>query len=90
MKKAEYKIPGGKLIAVELKLSKNTIKYIKISGDFFMHPEESILDLEKQLKGVQINDFQKYINNFFLDKNIILFGIKTEDFKKVIKMALDD
>jgi hypothetical protein len=90
MRKAEYKIPGGKLIAVELKLSKSTIAYIKISGDFFMHPEESILDLEKQLKGVQINDFQKYINNFFLEKNIILYGIKPEDFKKVIKMALDD
>jgi len=90
MKKAEYKIPGGKLIAVELKLSKNTIEHVKISGDFFMHPEESILDLEKQLKGVKTEDFPRYIDEFFVDRDIILYGINPKDFKQVIKMALDN
>jgi hypothetical protein len=90
MKKAEYKIPRGKLIAVELKLSKNIIKDIKISGDFFMHPEESILDLEEQLNGIETKDFRNCIDDFFLNRDIILFGISPENFKEVIQMALDN
>jgi hypothetical protein len=55
-----------------------------------MHPEESILDLEEQLNGIETKDFRNCIDDFFLNRDIILFGISPENFKEVIQMALDN
>ena len=39
---AEYKVPKGKLVRVHLRINDNKIQNIKLTGDFFLHPEESI------------------------------------------------
>jgi hypothetical protein len=48
---AIYKVPQGKLLKISLEYNehKNTITEIKIMGDFFAYPEESIEILEKKL-----------------------------------------
>jgi lipoate---protein ligase len=38
--RGECKTPGGKLIAVELKLQNDVIEKAVLSGDFFVHPED--------------------------------------------------
>jgi len=90
MKRAEYKIPGGKLVAVELELVQNELSDIKIYGDFFMHPEESINDLENSLKHSKQKEIEEKINDFFKSNEITLVGIQPKDFTNVIKRALDD
>lgn len=51
----------GKNIYKAQKLIKVTVSYddkiraIKLNGDFFLHPEESIADLERMLVGVETN-----------------------------------
>ena len=46
----------GKLIAIELDYSQKSmvIRTIKITGDFFLHPEETIEMLEESLVGVKL------------------------------------
>ena len=41
------KIPGGKLICLEVEFSGRQLSSFKLTGDFFMHPEERIQDVEE-------------------------------------------
>jgi lipoate---protein ligase len=55
MKQAQitHKVPGGKLFRIELGYDRH-IETVKITGDFFLHPEETILELEECLRGVPL------------------------------------
>jgi hypothetical protein len=47
-----YKVPGGKLLKVTVDVdAAHTIVDVRITGDFFAHPEEAIEDLEASLRG---------------------------------------
>ena len=88
MKKAEYKVPGGKLLAAEISMKDGMIDKLKISGDFFMHPEAVIIDLEKALIGNPVSKLETIIACFFDTSEITLFGVEPLDFAKVIRLAL--
>lgn len=90
MKRVEYKIPEGKLIAAEANEVDGTIISVKITGDFFMHPESTINDLENILKGQQITDLEKTINDFFKNSKIQLIGVSPKDIIHVIKLSLNN
>ena len=51
----DYKVPGGKLIRLSAELDGTTIKTIQISGDFFLHPEDAIFELETALVGKELD-----------------------------------
>ena len=90
MKKAEYKIPDGKLVATEFDLIEDKLTNVKIYGDFFMHPEESINDLERALNLSPKSKVEKRVRTFFKDNEVILVGISPEDFVRVITLALEN
>lgn len=48
-----FKVPAGKLIKVQLDFDPalNTIRSVKIMGDFFVYPEEALEKIEQQLSG---------------------------------------
>ncbi|MEM3522627.1 MAG: lipoate protein ligase C-terminal domain-containing protein [Candidatus Bathyarchaeia archaeon] len=88
--KAEYKVPQGKLIRVNYMLNNSKkILNIKITGDFFLHPEESIEELENNLKGLKVDELEleKAIQDFF-KKGHILIGAEPKDFVIAILKAL--
>lgn len=73
-----HKVPNGKLLKVFLDIQDNTIKEIKITGDFFVHPEEAVEELEKQLQGVSINNVKHTIDAFFQQNEIEMVGLTKE------------
>ena len=89
--KSSEKIAGGKLVRVEIDFS-DKINSAKITGDFFMHPETVIEDLEKSLKGLSAAAEQIEIKNkldkIISEKNATLYGVTTEDIARVAKTAL--
>jgi hypothetical protein len=88
--KFEYKVPGGKLIKVFASIKNGFIEEIKITGDFFLHPEESIEILEEKLKGIKVDDETKIrniLNDFFSSKTLI--GATVEDFLSALKGVLN-
>jgi anthranilate/para-aminobenzoate synthase component I len=87
--KSEYKIPGGKLLACELTITEGHISDIKLSGDFFMHPEAAIIDLESAVRGTTPSNYGEKIQGFFKGSDIILYGVSPQDFIQVIQLALD-
>ena len=89
MLEANYKVPGGKLIKVKLGVSSDTIKLVRILGDFFLHPEETILVIEESLIGSKKdeNTIVKTIEQILNDSDATLIGATAADFSKTIMKA---
>ncbi|MEM2112315.1 MAG: lipoate protein ligase C-terminal domain-containing protein [Candidatus Bathyarchaeia archaeon] len=89
MLKAEYKVEGGKLIKVQLAKKGNTIDKIKITGDFFLHPEETIEKIEGSLVRRILNEAElaNLIRTVIEKNEATLLGASPEDFAKCIIMA---
>ncbi|MGO3246513.1 MAG: lipoate--protein ligase family protein, partial [Brevibacterium aurantiacum] len=51
---AEYKVIGGKLVVADVETDGKTITELKISGDFFLEPEEAYFDLAPALVGASV------------------------------------
>ncbi len=87
--RAELKVPGGKLIRIECAVKNGKIVSAKITGDFFMHPEETINSLEKNLVGSSISDkdIERHVNES-LKADITLIGASNADFTSVIIQAI--
>ncbi|BDR90987.1 lipoate protein ligase C-terminal domain-containing protein [Vulcanisaeta souniana] len=84
----EYKAKKG-LIRVRLRLSDDgRITWIRITGDFFMYPEEALLMLEKSLTGVKFSrgDVSRVIHEFFSSGVKVPF-VTEEDFVEAIMGA---
>lgn len=47
----EYKMPGGKLIVVDCDVEAGELHDVTVSGDFFVEPDEAILEVSKALTG---------------------------------------
>ena len=90
--KYEEKIPNGKLISIEVLANKGIISNVKITGDFFLHPEESIEGLEKTLASVPLNmgesEIASKIKAWLVESGAQLIGASAEDFARVFKKAV--
>ncbi|RLF07063.1 MAG: lipoate--protein ligase family protein [Thermoprotei archaeon] len=84
----EYKAKKG-LIKAKAMVFGNRIESIIISGDFMIHPEESIWELEKALKG-SIAD-PNVVEQVVREKlnNVEFIGSSVDDFVHVIKKAVE-
>ncbi|MDI6917111.1 MAG: lipoate protein ligase C-terminal domain-containing protein [Thermoplasmatales archaeon] len=82
---AEYKVEGGKLLKCTLNVDSNIISSIKITGDFFMYPEEKIESLEQMLTGVKMDEesIREKMNDFF-KTDVQVVGADAEDFVRLI------
>lgn len=52
----ELKVPGGKLVVVDVDTDGDTITNVKISGDFFIEPDEAFFALSRALEGASTSD----------------------------------
>jgi len=89
MGKAEYKVSGGKMIKVQLTEKDNRIQKIKVTGDFFLHPEELIDQLEEALTQCLLNEsgLTEHVRTFMEKREATLLGASPEDFARCIMMA---
>lgn len=84
----EHKAKKG-LIRFEIEDENGIAKEVKITGDFFIYPEETIGELESTLKGKRLEELEKVIDDFFAVRlDIEMPYINVEDFKIALKNAL--
>ena len=50
----EYKTPGGKLIAVDFEIEEDKLRNARLTGDFFLYPEEALGALTAALDGLAV------------------------------------
>ena len=86
---ADYKAPGGKLLRVRLKEADGRIESAKISGDFFLIPEESLSKLEMMLEDAPLREkeLKLLVDRFFRGTSAQGLGVAPDDFVKAILAA---
>lgn len=48
----EYKVPGGKLVVVDLEVEDGKISEFALAGDFFLEPDEALIDINRAVTGL--------------------------------------
>ncbi len=91
IKRLDHKVEGGKLVKILLSTKAGKIEKIKITGDFFMHPEPFIEDLENALLGLSLDeeDLAVFIRDLFEKERVVLLGASPEDLARCIVMAAE-
>ncbi len=85
------KVKEGKIVKVEVDCE-DVIKKLKITGDFFLHPEDVLDDIEKTMVGlkkdVSFETLFVKINDIVKDNDAMMIGISPESIAEVLREAL--
>lgn len=88
---ARKKVKEGKIVKVEVEFD-DIIRKLSITGDFFLHPEELLDNIEKGMiglgKDVSIDALVININAILKDQEVQMIGISPESLAFVIREAL--
>jgi len=90
VKKFEYKVPGGKLLRAKVEAEDGKIRFLQLTGDFFMEPETDLEELEVRLIGSRAEPalIEVAVKEFFAGKKTMIAGAAPADFAYVINQAL--
>lgn len=91
--KASEKVAGGKLVRLELEHDGSRITRAKITGDFFMHPEDGVEKLEGALIGASITEAGKpalarKLSDAVRSNSLELVGFSSETIAKLAQIAI--
>ncbi|MCR2783444.1 MULTISPECIES: lipoate--protein ligase family protein [unclassified Microbacterium] len=50
----EYKVPGGKLVVVDLEVDEGLITDFRLAGDFFLEPDDALADINAAVTGLPV------------------------------------
>lgn len=77
------------MLRVRLTEKDGRIESVKLSGDFFLVPEESLPKLEKMLEDVRMDEkeLKLLVDRFFRGTNAHGLGVSPDDFVKAILAA---
>ncbi|PWF21028.1 biotin--protein ligase [Corticimicrobacter populi] len=88
---AEYKVPGGKLLVIDLETDGRQIIDARLSGDFFLEPPEALSDIDAALEGLPVEASEAEIVaavTAALPEGTEMFGISSEAVAVVVRRAL--
>ncbi|PPB50004.1 lipoate--protein ligase [Arthrobacter pityocampae] len=87
----EYKTPGGKLTAVDLTVEDGRLAHVSVNGDFFLEPDEALLDINAALEGLPEDtppgELAAAITRR-LDPSAVLFGFSPAAIATAVRRAL--
>lgn len=87
----EYKVPGGKLVVVDLEVEEGVIAHFRLSGDFFLEPDEAIHSIDAAVLGVPADadaaTFALAVRDA-LPPGAVLLGFSPEAVATAIRRAL--
>lgn len=88
---ATRKIPAGKLVRVDVVFS-DRIEAVKITGDFFLHPEETLDEIIHFLQGQSLPldpaMLSRELANLLEQNDAQLIGASSQDLAEIVLEAL--
>ncbi|MGW6458823.1 lipoyl protein ligase domain-containing protein [Streptomyces sp. NPDC055078] len=87
----EYKVPGGKLVVVDLEVEDGLLKNVRVAGDFFLEPDEAIARIDSALEGAPSDTDTRGLKDRIdvaLPESAVLFGFTTESVAIAVRRAL--
>ena len=88
----EYKVPGGKLVVVDLAVDDGHLAAVQVSGDFFLEPDSALDTINAALHGLPADASEALLAaavQVALDPGVQLFGITPEAVAVAVRRALD-
>ncbi len=84
-----YKIPDGKMVKVRVEVRNDLIQRITILGDFFLHPEDTLEEMEQGLVGTRAEEdiIANVIQGILDGRNAVFIGATARDLAKAIMIA---
>ena len=87
----EFKVPGGKLVVVDLDVVDDTITDFRLAGDFFLEPDEALGAIDSAINGLPANADAKSITTAIqqaLPEGTVMLGFSAESVATAIRRAL--
>mgnify|MGYP000920205623 CR=1 FL=1 len=85
------KIPGGKLVNLEITFS-DRIESVKLMGDFFLHPEETLEDLVNAIhntpRPLDSSNLTARLDQIMTNHGAELIGVSTADITSIVEEAV--
>ncbi|HLZ24434.1 MAG TPA: hypothetical protein VKQ30_20155, partial [Ktedonobacterales bacterium] len=87
----EYKVPGGKLVAADLVLSRGRLRTVELSGDFFLEPAETLERMVAAVEGVPVEMpvEELAVRLRTASEGAVLLGVTPEGAAIAIRRALE-
>ncbi|MBC7591331.1 MAG: lipoate--protein ligase family protein [Salinibacterium sp.] len=87
----EFKVPGGKLVVVDLEVENGLISEFRLAGDFFLEPDSALEAIDSAVNGLPADSeaaaFAKAISAA-LPQGTLLLGFSPEAVATTIRRAL--
>lgn len=87
----EYKVPGGKLVVVDLDVAAGRISEFRLAGDFFVEPDEAIAAIEAAVLGLPATVDAATLTTAVRDalpEGAVLLGFSPEAVATTVRRAL--
>ncbi|MBH0117101.1 lipoate--protein ligase family protein [Salinibacterium sp. NG253] len=87
----EFKVPGGKLVVVDLDVVDDAITNFRLAGDFFLEPDDALEDINAAINGLAANSDAKTITAAIqqsLPEGTVMLGFSAESVATAIRRAL--
>ncbi|WP_111720961.1 biotin/lipoate A/B protein ligase family protein [Homoserinimonas sp. OAct 916] len=87
----EYKVPGGKLVVVDLEVADSLITGFRLAGDFFLEPDEALGAIDQAVNGLPASSDAATIVAAIkeaLPADAVLLGFTAESVAIAIRRAL--
>lgn len=88
---ATKKVPGGKLLRVKVE-AEGTIEELKLEGDFFLHPEDALPEIEASVIGLPYEatkeELVEKLEAAIGHTKAAFIGVTAQDIAETVQQAL--
>jgi hypothetical protein len=87
----EYKMPGGKLVVIDLDLRGGRLADVQLSGDFFLEPDSALRTINAALEGQPEQATETELANAVrgaLPPGVMMYGLSPEAIAVAVRRAL--
>ncbi len=87
----EYKMPGGKLVVIDLELRNGRLADVQLSGDFFLEPDSALEVINHALEGQPEQADETALAarvRAVLGADVMMYGLSPEAIAVAVRRAL--
>ena len=88
----EYKMPGGKLVVVDLEVRDGRLARVQVSGDFFLEPDSALHAINRALEGRPQDADEAALATAIqhgLADDVMMYGLSAQAIAIAVRRAVD-
>jgi len=89
----EFKVPAGKLVVVDLSVDAGRLRDVRVSGDFFLEPDDALSEIDAALAGAPADATAAELTSRVaraLPPGTVMYGFAARDVATAVRRALSE